>query len=218
VYNRWASTLNGLGRYEEAVTKGELAYELDSLDPASSFSLGVAYRGLGEYDRAISKLRMAVAVDPEYHEAVNEWGSVLYDQGEYAEAAEQFLRAIELAPVKYRYHSNLGRAYYMLERYEDAADQFMVATVLGLRATDFYNWGRALYELGRFEEAASKHEWAVELDPDNPLYHYHLGYTYYRLNDTERAIEELEKAAELAASQGNDELLRYVEEALAQIR
>lgn len=217
-YNRWASTLNDLGLYEEAVSKGEVAFELDPVDPASSFNLGVAYHGLGDYDRAITELKLAVAADPEYHEAYNEWGGILYDQEMYAEAAEKYLKASELAPFKYRYHSNLGRANFMLGQYEDAVDEFMVATLLGLDPSDFDNWGRALYELGRFDEAAEKHAWAVELDPHNPFYHYNLGWTYYQLRDTERAIAEFEKAAELAASQGYEALQQLAEEALAVLR
>jgi tetratricopeptide (TPR) repeat protein len=57
--------------------------------------------------------------------------------------------------------------------------------------------GWAYYENGAYSVAAPLFEEAVNKTGDNATYRYHLGITYQKLNDKDRARKELEKAISL---------------------
>lgn len=219
IYNKWGNSFYGLERYQEAVVKYQQSIELDPDDAVVHDNLGGAYHELGEYDKAAAAFEQAVALDPEYTTAYNRWGNTLYAQERYTEAAEKYQQAIELAPSTPLYHSNLGWVYFQVQEYERAAAAFQRAVELDPWYADDYNmWGRALYEQGKYRQAAEKHQQAVELSPDNALYHYNLGVDYYQLQEKEKAIAELEKAAELAARAGDEELQQDAEEMLKELK
>jgi tetratricopeptide (TPR) repeat protein len=54
--------------------------------------------------------------------------------------------------------------------------------------------GWAYYHGGSFSVAAPLFEEAVKQEPSNPTYHYHLGLTYQKLNESVRARAELQRA------------------------
>ena len=54
--------------------------------------------------------------------------------------------------------------------------------------------GWAYYRGGSFSVAAPLFEEAVKKEPTNPTYHYHLGLTYQKLNESTRARAELQRA------------------------
>jgi tetratricopeptide (TPR) repeat protein len=218
VYNRWGNAFFDLERYEESAMKYQQSLELNPDDAVVHANLGGAYRMLGEYDKAVAEFQEAAWLDPGYAWAYNRWGDTLYDQEQYAEAAEKYLEAATLAPAESLYYSNLGWAYFKLGWYEEAGNAFGYAVGLGPSASDCNMWGRALYELGQYLEAAEKHLWAIDLNPDEPLYHYNLGWDYYQLQEWDNATAEFEKAAELAALQGDEDMLQDAQDALEALR
>jgi cellulose synthase operon protein C len=54
--------------------------------------------------------------------------------------------------------------------------------------------GWAYYHGGSYSLAVPLFEDAVKKEPSNSTYHYHLGLTYQKLNESSRAKAELEKA------------------------
>jgi tetratricopeptide (TPR) repeat protein len=219
IYNEWGNAFYSLERYQEAVVKYQQSIELNPDDAVVHDNLGGAYHELGEYAEATAALEQAVALDPEYATAYNRWGNTLYAQERYTEAIEKYQKATELAPSTPLYHSDLGWAYFGVQEYEKASTAFQRAVELDPWYADDYNmWGRALYEQGKYREAAEKHQQAVDLEPDKALYHFNLGVDYYQLQEKEKAITELEKAAELAARQGDTELQQGAEEILKELR
>lgn len=214
VYNRWGNTFYNLERYEEAAVKYQQSIELNPNDAVVHANLSGAYWDLEAYDEAVAAIEAAVALDPEYAWAYNRWGNVLYDQELYAQAAEKYEKAAALAPGSRLYRSNVGWAYFKLDMYEEAADAFQRATEIDSYASDYNMWGRALYELGLYQESVEKYQWAIDLSPQNGLYYYNLGWAYYYLADDAQAVAAFEEAADLAASQGDDDLLLDAQEAL----
>jgi tetratricopeptide (TPR) repeat protein len=214
VYNRWGNTFYNLGRNEEAAVKYQQSIELDPNDAVVHANLSGAYWELGNYDEAINAIAAAIALDPEYAWAYNRWGNILYDQELYAQAVEKYEKAAALVPSNRLYRSNMGWAYFKLDMYEEAADAFRRATEIAPYASDYNMWGRALYELKLYQESVEKYQWAIDLSPQNGLYYYNMGWAYYVLADDTQAIAAFEQAADLAVSQGDDELLQDAQEAL----
>src|SRR5207244_11040386 len=65
-YELQAWTLNGLGRFDEAIAKTRKAVELDPLNPFFQMSLSFYQYWARQYDDAIAQARKTLARDPDY--------------------------------------------------------------------------------------------------------------------------------------------------------
>ena len=57
--------------------------------------------------------------------------------------------------------------------------------------------GWVYYKKGLFDSAAAEVESCIDLEPRNPIFHYHLGLAYHQLGKATKAKAALEKALEL---------------------
>jgi len=73
-----------------------------------------------------------------------------------------------------------------------------INTFAATTADEYWKQGCNYFEEKNYEEAAKLFKKAVELKPDNAVYHCNLGITYYNLGNYEEALKHLEKAEELA--------------------
>lgn len=216
-YHRWWSALEHQGKYEEAIEKLQKAIELRPKMYDYLADLGQTCYELGDDEKAAAAYREAVPANPAY--IYNRWGNSFYSLERYQEAVAKYQQAIELAPGNSLYHSNLGWTYFQMQEYDRAGAAFQRAVELDPGdAADYNMWGRVLYEQGKYREAAEKHQRAVDLSPDSALYRYNLGVDYYQLQETEKAVAELEKAAALAARAGDADLQQDAEEMLRGLR
>ena len=89
-------------------------------------------------------------------------------------------------------------------------------------AEEYYQQGCDYYEQEKFDEAAKAFKKAVELKPDNAIYHYNLGATYSNLGKYEESLKHLEKAKDLApesqagkyAKEQIEEIKKYLEKSI----
>jgi tetratricopeptide (TPR) repeat protein len=179
-------------------------------------NLGEAYAAAGDYQQAIARDKKATELDPQCAKCYYRWWSALYAQGNFKEAIEKLQKAIELRPKEYSYLCDLGKTYYSSGDDENAVAAYREA-VPAAPAYVYNRWGIALHDQKRFQEAAVKYQQAIELKPDVAVYHYNLGLVYDDLQEKEKAIAELEKAAELAGRAGDEELRRDAEDELKKL-
>ena len=114
-----------------------------------------------------------------------------YDQGlrnfakqKYPEAIISFSRALQIDPRFIEAHYQLAQCHQRESNWAAAIQEPISADTLG--------W--AYYHGGSFSVAAPLFEEAVKKEPSKPNYHYHLGLTYQKLNESVRARAELQKA------------------------
>jgi len=145
-------------------------------------------------------------------------GARHYSEGKYDEASDDFETAVELAPdFSWAYNAHGSVLIKMAgdligeARYKEA-DKFLIKALKKInRAVDldetyaaaYYNKGLVYFKLRRFSDAARYFERAVELAPDDPAAHEHLGYALYYLPaadeaSIERAVSQWRQAVELA--------------------
>ena len=82
-------------------------------------------------------------------------------------------------------------------------------------AKEYYQQGCNYYEQKKFDEAAKSFEKAVELKPDNAIYHYNLGTTYCNLGKYEEALKHLKKVVELTPK---SQAGKYAKETLEELK
>ena len=92
-YELQAWTLNGLGRFDEAIAKDKKAIELDPLNPFFQMSLSFFLYWARQYDDAITQARKTLAMDPNSAICHVLLGLSFLKKGDTAGAIEQFQKA-----------------------------------------------------------------------------------------------------------------------------
>ncbi len=127
------------------------------------------------------------------------YGMSLDTKGDWKGAQTAYQNALALRPDDAMAANNL--AYSLLEHGGDVNLALSLAQTArrGMpkagATADTLAW--ASYHVGAFDTARKLLEEASAEQPDNANYHYHLGLTYLKLNQTARGKAELEKALKL---------------------
>ena len=113
------------------------------------------------------------------------------------------------APQSYRVINNLGMAYAEAKNYNQAESNYEKAIALDPNnPTAYHNLANVYRDTGRFELAEEYYKIAIGHDP-NFVFSYHallklylnLAEYYYRSDDTQKSIDHLKKAQELAPNE-----------------
>src|SRR5437762_5283796 len=101
--------LLALGRFDEAITEGARAVELDPLSPIINVNQANNFIIAGRYDEAIHQIRKALELDPEFGYAHSNLGLALEFKGDLPGAIAEFRRAHQLdgSPMSLAYLGNL---------------------------------------------------------------------------------------------------------------
>lgn len=127
------------------------------------------------------------------------YGMSLDTNGDWKGAQAAYQKALSLRPDDAMAANNL--AYSLLEHGGDVNLALSLAQTArrGMpkagATADTLAW--ASYHVGAFDTARKLLEEASAQQPDNANYHYHLGMTYLKLNQTARGKTELERALKL---------------------
>jgi adenylate cyclase len=109
-YELQAWTVNGLGRFDEAIAKTKKAIELDPLNPFYQMALSFFLYWAGQYDDAIAQARKTLEMDPNSAISYVLLGLSFLKQGDTAGAIAEFQEAKTPNPGAW-YQGYLGYAY-----------------------------------------------------------------------------------------------------------
>ena len=194
-----------LGEYQSGLQALQKAVELKPDDFRHHIRLGNFYGVFSEYDAATVAYRDALALKPDSVMAWNNLGGMLLKMDDVAEALIAFQRALEIEETASA-RSNLGTGYVFMENYEKAVKNYQRATEIEPEnSTHWSNLGDALKMLDRTVDSLAAYQQAVafarvkaEQTPGDPQAHSRLGLNCAQIGDTECALVEGRKAAELA--------------------
>jgi len=161
--------------------------------------LGQVQTTQNETDAAIATYQRAAQLLPNNPRLYLSLAEAYEAKGDWQQAQNSYQKVLSIQPDEPLASNNL--AYLLLEH----GGSVNVALTLAQAAhkglpnlpaiTDTLGW--AYYRNGAFSIAAPLFEDAAKKVPGSPSYHYHLGLTYQKLNDANRARAELEKAISL---------------------
>jgi adenylate cyclase len=109
-YELQAWTLNGVGRFDEAIAKDKKAIELDPLNPFYQMALSFFLYWACQYDDAIAQARTTLAMDPNSAISYVLLGLSLLKKGDTTGAIAEFQKAEAPNPGAW-YQGYLGYAY-----------------------------------------------------------------------------------------------------------
>ncbi len=202
--------LRQLGRTDEAREVLELAVQLAADDADAHYLLATVLETPAARDpesvlqcRAIASCERALALNPRFLEAQQILSRLLIDTGQLERAAASYRREIELTPEYFGPHHQLGVVLMRLMRHAEAIESLQRAISLHPGSGASYSSLAAAYtDLDDSSEdclalAQANFEHAVAAEPDNPDFHYNLGFSYWRGVQLDRAMASFDRAIEL---------------------
>jgi tetratricopeptide (TPR) repeat protein len=183
----------------EAEKSLERAIQLDKQNLKSVVLLAELQASRGARDQAIATYQRAIELSPNALSLQVALGTLYEASGNWQVAQTIYQKVLSVQEDNPQAANNL--AYILLEHSGSVNLALTYAQVArrGLPASpntaDTLGW--AYYQNGAYSVAAPLLEEAVSKTSDNATYHYHLGITYQKLNDKDRARLQLQKAIDL---------------------
>jgi Flp pilus assembly protein TadD len=177
---------------------------MNAKDPQLVLALGVARYGQRRFDDAAVAFLQVIQIDPRIEQPYLFLGKMLDQAGTHLEKiTKAFESWAASSPQNARAQLLLAKARLVNDP-QDAKAEALLRQSLAL---DAHDW-EAHYELGvllaarrNYREAAVELVRASELDPKQPMPHYHLARVYERLGEAERAKTEREMHQALVSPQ-----------------
>jgi tetratricopeptide (TPR) repeat protein len=195
------STLNQLGRYEEAIASYDRSLALKPDKDEAWSNRGIALGYLGRYEEAIASYDRSLALKPDKDEAWSNRGIALGYLGRYEEAIASYDLSLELKPDKDAAWYNRGITLFQLGRYEEAIASYDRSLELKPDDAAWSNRGNALGYLGRYEEAIASYDRSLELKPDKDEAWWGRGIALRQLGRYEEAIASYDRCLEIKPNQ-----------------
>ncbi|MCD6334854.1 MAG: tetratricopeptide repeat protein, partial [Candidatus Latescibacteria bacterium] len=159
------------GAYEEALTTGQRALELDPNNGAVHSVLGFIYEKQGkrpeDLERAVWYYQHSLQLNPRNAAVHNNLGELLIRQGKFEKAAEHFRQALQIRPDYAESHHNLGNVLMREGKLKEAILSFEEAL---RRRPNFMearsNLGVALFQEGRMRESEEQFRRVLRVRPD----------------------------------------------------
>jgi len=162
------TSLEGLGRSEEALACYDRALALNPQVAAAWLNKGLPLTSLGRFEEALASYDRALALNPQYAKAWTNKGHVLMSLGRSEEALASYDRALDIAPQYAKAWTNKGNALERLGRHGEALASYDRTLAANPQDAEVWNnKGIMLMRLGRHEEALACYDRALAA---NPLY------------------------------------------------
>lgn len=205
-----ALSLNRIPVFKDDATLWQDSVAQNENNTISVMYLGLSYWGRGDKEAALAKLKRAMELEPENRLAAK-YSAIIHEQNkDYAKAEEIYLDLISQFSQDSSLYNHLGVLYGNRGLYAKAVAQLDQALSVDPGfALAHYNRAVFLFKLGKPEETLVEFRQAVDLEPDNPKFQYHLGMFY--LNHTDQpglGLFHLEKSLRLNPGQPEAETIR----------
>lgn len=136
-------------------------------------------------------------------------GIQYHDSGQYGKAIETYKKALEIDPQSLLVHYEIALSYFSNEDYEEAIEH---ADVILKQKSEYMLQayiakGSALDALGQTEESIELLEEAVKQTEGHCLLYYNLGLDYFKIENADKAEENVLKAIEANPGHSSSHLL-----------
>ena len=191
-----------LKRFEEAITSCKAVLDAQPKEFTYMLLLAYCYHQLGEKDKAVAAYSKAAELNTESFLPDVYMANLFSEHDEVTSAINSYRRGLKKAPEEKRIANNLTMLLIERGHKQDIDEAFVIVSKLMEThrddpiITDTFGW--VLFHRGDYQQAEGMFHNAINLDPEIPDPHYHLGKTFLRQNKPEMAKERLERALELA--------------------
>lgn len=163
--------------------------------------MGQSFYAENNFTGALKELTAAEKLTPRNPELLNLLGLAYFRKGHHELAEAKFLKAIDQKKNFSDARNNLGVNYLEMKRWDDAVTQFqLVQDDIFYQGQDnvAINLGLAYLGKGDYPQALSVLRGQISKNGSDPRTRLNLGRVYFAMDKTELAVEEYQKALQLA--------------------
>ncbi|HPQ65347.1 MAG TPA: tetratricopeptide repeat protein [bacterium] len=198
-----------MGRMEEAENSLRQSAALRPGFAPAYLALGNVREDLGDDEGALAEYRNAAAMNRELDEAWLLAAAICLRQNRLNEAEHLYGKLLEMRPGHPEASLRLGEIAVRKGEYPRAREFLLAVVGSGTADARVYDLlGLTQERSGEPETAAKSFQLAVDQEPGNPDYLLHRGRNLLDLENSNQALEYLEKAS--AAREGDPEILYFL--------
>jgi len=191
--------------YTEAKEDDKAVAELARIPAGSDYFadarlyLSYIYQRQGKLEQAITEAEQALTVKKDDLDLLGFLASLQREKGDRPQAIEILKQMVTLAPENDQYHFTLGAVYDETKDKQNCIAHMQKAIELNPKNAAALNYlGYTWAEQGtRLDEAEALIRQALQVEPNDGFYIDSLGWVYYQRGNYAKAVEHLERAAEL---------------------
>lgn len=192
------------GDFTQAADIAEAGLAGHPKDAQLILALGVARYGQRRFDDAIAEFLRVIGIDPTIEQPYVFLGKMLDQAGPHLDEITKAYEAWAARDPRSAKARLLLAKALLAANSRDERVETLLRKSIALDASDWqshYELGVLLESKHNYSEAAKELELSIELDPKQPMPHYHLARVYDRLGEPERAQAERELHERLTGSQ-----------------
>ncbi len=198
------------GRLTEAEALYRQALSLNKNNPEFWCNLSATLQALKRLDEALYAAEQALSLQPREPRFLYRKAEILQSDARFSDAIVYYKKTLEYRPDYLDAQIGLAHGYRQTERPEEALE--ILDRLLGRDACDariVYAKAVLLEQMGQLDGAATFARRAIDMEPDNALYHYQLAQLKGRksLDEEKLALDAL--AEEVSDSTKNVDMLWY---------
>jgi tetratricopeptide (TPR) repeat protein len=193
VYGAYADACFDLKKWQDAATHYRMTLTKDPKKINAQLNLGVALHHLNRREEAIKAYEAVLGKEPNHPGALTNIGVAYQEQRNFIASLQTLERAANFSPNDPLLLTDLGVTLQKLGRTDDAITRYNEA--LGADPTYGKAWsnlGNAYQDQLNLSEAWEAHRRAVNIEPENPDFHWNLAMTLLLAGEYEQGWAEYE--------------------------
>lgn len=195
-------------QFESALSRAQLAAQLNPKSAEGWALLGGLYLNLEQADKGISALNKSLALDDSNPGVLFSLGSAYFSKANYPAAADSLKSGLKLKPDQLEPLFDLGNTYYKLEQFDDAIATYQKALAQNEKFWPaLNNIGLVQYESGEVKAAMSQWQKAAEIDDKTGEPILALAVAHYTQGNQDQALTLAQKALEMDSRYGDVDFL-----------
>jgi tetratricopeptide (TPR) repeat protein len=174
---------------------------------------------IGAYDEAIVILRRALELDPKFVATHIRMGLVYDEADQRKEAIESFNKALKVEPENFSARVGLAEVYSKMIRNDLAVAELLKAEAVRPKDIELlFKIALEYWYDQKLKETAEYYNKVLAIDPNHTQTHLNLISVYEKLENWEKALEEIETSKQLGKKNDNSQTIAIAERKLAFIK
>jgi Flp pilus assembly protein TadD len=165
-----------------------------------------------KYEVAFRDIFKAQSLDPNNPKIYNSFGNLFVEVKNYKEADSSYTKALRLNKAYAEAYNNRAYTRLFLFNYKGSlndCDSALKLMKTKAPAVVYNNKAHAFRELNQLDSAFKYFNKAIKMKPDFKEAYYERGIAFYKLNNTEKACNDWNKALQLGYADAKDLLDKY---------
>jgi tetratricopeptide (TPR) repeat protein len=207
------------GQVDQAISHYLKALEINPANAEVHNNLGLALFQKGRMDEAIAQCQKALEINPHFAEAHFTFGNALFQKGQLDQAIAHYQQALAISPNFTGVHYNLGNALLQKGQVDEAVVQYQKVLEVHPDSAEVYDKLRQLaWMLATSPDASVRNgvkavelaQQANQLGGKNPVFLHTLAAACAEAGRFGDAIQNVQKAIELARAAGQPDLVEQL--------